>query len=423
MYTGSLCAVVFHRLVYFLEFGIALTLFFSGLYAVANRLDLQRNVIHLLVVAMLLRVGTAGVVDTLGTVFGQVDSGRFDRALWQTAEGLRSGVVTAPYETATSIGDLFYIPYTAVYAPVYAVFGHHTLLVRTAFAFVGTLVVLNVFRIGKALYGQNAGLCAGCLAAVFPYWLYLSTIFYRDMLIMLVSSQMLYMMVRWEQDRTLAGVAGVAALAFVSLLLRPENVLPVGVAAGFSCYALFRDFGFVTKLTVLATIAVGTFRGLQSVGVNGTSIVARQLSKERAQLAEGGGAYLGNVVFEGVWSLVAFAPVGAVYFLLVPFPWQVHNILALVALLQNLVVWYPVVVLSVAGLGYAASRRPIPTLVLAGFAISGIAGYGLIEANMGPALRHRAQFQFVVFVFAALPLAERIQFALPTDRPAGEVGS
>lgn len=112
--------------------------------------------------------------------------------------------------------------------------------------------------------------------------------------------------------------------------------------------------------------------------------------------------------------MVACLPLGAVYFLLVPFPWQIHNTLALTALVQNLFAWYQAIVLAVLGISILAWNRPNATLILVGFALSGVVSYGLIEGNMGPAMRHRSQLQIVLVVAAVTAVAENVEFKLPT---------
>ena len=59
-------------------------------------------------------------------------------------------------------------------------------------------------------------------------------------------------------------------------------------------------------------------------------------------------------------------------------------------------------------------RRILPLLAFAGV---GLVGYGLVEGNLGPALRHRSQFQFVFFVLAGIALSRRLRIRAeaPTD--------
>jgi hypothetical protein len=66
-------------------------------------------------------------------------------------------------------------------------------------------------------------------------------------------------------------------------------------------------------------------------------------------------------------------------------------------------------------------------LPLLAFALTGLFTYGLVEGNIGPAMRHRSQFQFVVFAFAGVALARRVRiarlWAITVDYEDGEVQS
>lgn len=50
------------------------------------------------------------------------------------------------------------------------------------------------------------------------------------MLIMLVLSQLLYVLVKWEQSPTVCGAVTALGVVSVAVMLRPENILPIGVA-------------------------------------------------------------------------------------------------------------------------------------------------------------------------------------------------
>jgi hypothetical protein len=125
-------------------------------------------------------------------------------------------------------------------------------------------------------------------------------------------------------------------------------------------------------------------------------------------------AYLTGVAYSSLIELFVFAPIGGLYFLLVPFPWQMVNLLALIAIGQNLLIWYPVIILSIFGFRdalHAPSGEQIALPLLA-FCLAGIFAYGLVEGNIGPVLRHRSQFQFVLFVFAGIALSRRVEVRL-----------
>lgn len=382
------------------------------LVGIWNVLELSKQVRYLLLCGFGLRVGTATVVDQLGTFADQVDYYAYERVLEWTATLLRDGVVTFPFAAAAANkGSLFYIPYTLIYTPVYAVFGHHTLFVRIVGAFIGVLFVLTVYRIGVELGGETAGLYAGVIATVFPYWLYLSAILYRDMLIMLVLGQLVYVLLRWEQSRPVPDAVAAVGLAGLSVILRPENVLPIGVAFCIRGYDSLRTAPLAARLTGVSGIGIVSFVILTRIGIDFGALKLHRVAIQREYLTRGGGVYLDGIVFDSIGSVLSFLPVGAVYFLLVPFPWQIHNELALLALVQNLLLWYPLIVLAVLGMPTLVDERPVCSVLVVGFIVAGVLGYGLLEGNMGPALRHRSQFQFLFVVLAGIMLARRIELA------------
>jgi hypothetical protein len=87
------------------------------------------------------------------------------------------------------------------------------------------------------------------------------------------------------------------------------------------------------------------------------------------------------------------------------------DLMAMIAIGQNLFIWYPVLALSVVGLHDALHVRSGKKMVLPllAFSLAGVFTYGLVEGNIGPALRHRSQFQFVLFVLAGVALARRVR--------------
>jgi hypothetical protein len=357
-----------------------------------------------------LRSVAAIIVELTGTAFGQVDFYEFDNALWEVAQSVRAGVITAPLELASQTGNLYYIPYTTVYSPVYVIFGHRSLLMRFMFALIGTLFVFNAYRLGRAAYTERAGLYTAGFAAVFPYWLYLSAIFYRDMLIMLVLSQILLIAIESDQTKIIFSVINLTGLSIVAIMLRPENAPVVGILFMMYVYNLLKCVDYIPSIVSNVIIIPIAIIAINTVREQILSISIRRMNRLIDGLARSGGAYLTNISFN-TWSAVfSFASIGSVYFLFVPFPWQLHNTLALVAFLQNLIIWYPIAFISLLGFPYVYSRNRFIGITLVAFAISGIVPYGLIERNMGPALRHRSQFQIPFFVCAAVWIEERFRF-------------
>jgi hypothetical protein len=151
----------------------------------------------------------------------------------------------------------------------------------------------------------------------------------------------------------------------------------------------------------------------------GNQLVVDQLADQRQWLARPNpGAYLPGFVYDSLYELFVFAPIGAVHFALVPFPWHVVDLLSMIAFWQNVFIWYPVVLLSILGFRdsiHESSGLKI-VLPLVAFSLVGMLGYGVVEGNVGPSMRHRSQFQFVFFVFAGVALSKRVRISAFAER-------
>jgi hypothetical protein len=150
----------------------------------------------------------------------------------------------------------------------------------------------------------------------------------------------------------------------------------------------------------------------------GSKLVVDRLADRRQWLARPNpGAYLPGFVYESLYELFVFTPIGALQFALVPFPWHVVDLLSTIAFWQNVFLWYPVVILAILGFrdSFSVSSGLQMSLPLVAFSLAGILGYGIVEGNVGPTMRHRSQFQFVFFVFAGVSLSNRVRISVFSD--------
>jgi hypothetical protein len=376
----------------------------------------RRSVWALAFTAFVFRVGYVLIDRVVGIYAGGGDQSAYDATFWFVAEQWRSGVLLAPLQYGMSPGNdgYYMLIYSAVFSPAYAIFGHITTLPRIQMALVGTLTVVNIYLITEHISSHRAGLIAGLIAAVFPYWVVLSGIIYRDMFIIFLFTLMAYYLVRWqagERDRSIPVVATVAAL--IGLSLRLINIIAIGSMAVATVYLMVDRKSIRYAGAAMSGLAA---TGLVYLNFGGYFEVDRLADRRMWLARESPGAYLSGVVYESYLELLAFAPTGAFYFFLTPFPWHVIDLMAVIAIAQNLFLWYPVLILSVIGFRDVLHVRNgiEATLPLVVFSLAGIFGYGLVEGNIGPAIRHRSQFQFAFFVLAGVTLAERIRVVWPS---------
>jgi 4-amino-4-deoxy-L-arabinose transferase-like glycosyltransferase len=348
------------------------------------------------------------LVDNKLRVFaGSGDASSYEATLWFVAEQWRSEILAAPLHVFAGPGHAGYyeVLYSAVLAPIYLLFGRSPILIRLAMALIGAIVVVNVYRLARELGDHRAGLYAAGITAVFPYWIQLSGILYRDMLLILLLTWTTLFLVRW-QDRNRGYVLVLSLFAAgLALSLRLINIAPVGAMIGVTIYMKFETSIRQKAYTIVAISVMGV--GFLAKFRN--QITVSELANRRLWLARPKPAsYFTGVAYGNIVELIMFAPVGIFYFVLVPFPWQTVNTLAIIAIVQNLLIWYPIILFAILGVRNAINEPSGTAKVtpLVTFAFAGIFSYGLVEGNIGPAMRHRSQFQFIFFTLAGIGLSE-----------------
>jgi len=321
------------------------------------------------------------------------------------------------YQYGVSPGNdgYYMLVYSSVFSPAYAIFGHVVTIPRLQMALIGTLVVVNVYCIGRVLSGHRAGFAAGLITAIFPYWIVLSGIIYRDMFAVFLFSMMAYYLVRWQSGEQTPKML-VFFLIFTGLALSIRLVNLIAVGALFATVAFL--FVGIDLRGFAAAVIMATVAATSMYYQFGSKLVIDELAGQRRWLARPNpGTYLPVFAYESLNELFVFAPIGALHFALVPFPWHIVDLLSAIAFLQNVFIWYPAVILAVLGFrdSFSVSSGLQMSLPLIAFSLTGILGYGLVEGNVGPAIRHRSQFQFVFFVFAGIALSNRVRISTPSD--------
>jgi len=403
---------------------LLLALLASMIWVYLDRMGALRSVWIITFAGFAARIAFV-LVDSFVELFGLFDDAvLYERTLWFVAQQWQTGVLFAPFQVSSGPGHggHFEILFSAVLSPVYFLFGRSPILVRLTMAFVGVLVVVNVFLIGRELLDDRAGVWAASIAAFFPYWIYLSGILYRDTLVVLFYTWMIYFLLRWEKKGSRLALTLCLLATTLGLSLRLQNIPIVLALFGMVVFVQYDpNIGemVASGVAFLGALFVFLNRWGDHVSVEGLAAQRRILAREKP------GSYLTAFGYESLPELVAFAPIGMLYFVLVPFPWQAVDGLVVVAILQNVLIWYPVILFAILGVRDSMTIRgsratvPLVTFVLAGFFI-----YGLVEGNIGPAMRHRSQFQFILFALAGVALSRRVRLKIlsethnaePTDR-------
>ena len=121
-------------------------------------------------------------------------------------------------------------------------------------------------------------------------------------------------------------------------------------------------------------------------------------------------------------NALTYLPLGLVYFLLSPFPWQVFTPRQVMAV-PDVLIWYTLLPFVVLGLATMIRHRfrdaAMLLLCIAGITIL----YSLVEGNIGIIFRHRSQVIAPLMVFAGVGIeawrVRRVRRSAVVPQPAG----
>jgi 4-amino-4-deoxy-L-arabinose transferase-like glycosyltransferase len=290
--------------------------------------------------------------------------------------------------------------YSYIGSIFYFIFGSSMLVMKLFNSFIGTLLVLNVYRISSLISGKKAALISSILIAFWPSVAFWASQNLRDSLVVLSISQVVFLFVmgKYSKDnkffyfmifpliaclllRYYIGIIISIALIIILLLqlAKINNYLRI-----FSYLVLLTIFGFILKFLIEYIPAIITL-----------------FNYRRNYLAEGGSAFLINVQYSNFGQMLLFIPLGLVYFLFSPFPGSATNIMQLLSSLEN-IIFYIIFLLAIGGMYRLVKDKKLKLTYFLSIIILSISlFYSVIEANIGTAYRHKMQILPFIIIIAS----------------------
>lgn len=309
---------------------------------------------------------------------------------------------------------------------LYRLFGSHVLLGQLVSVAFGTAAVAGVAFLGARVVGPRCGLLAGLLLALLPSQVLWSSLTLKDAAVWAMAvGTALAVRTTNRADSVRALAVGLGTLVVLSLLLghlRSHTlvvslwVLVLALVAGERRFREVRVASGVL-LALLLPLLVGLSVGgasllrdlddLPELRANNATGARSQVTGPSEPPAEPGASsepapvddgFLGEVV-----TNLRHLPSGLVVVSLRPFPWESGGGRAFTAARWETILWYPLLLLAVAGLRVAVTfHRDLLYPLLFGLGILFV--YALGEGNVGTAFRHRGELTWVVLLFAAIQL-------------------
>jgi hypothetical protein len=295
-------------------------------------------------------------------------------------------------------------------AVVYSVIGRNTLAIQFLNSVIGAATALLVFACAKHVYQNTrvAKIAAVCVG-FFPSLVLWSAQGLKDAPIVFVLVLAILASLRLNEKFSLKyavililGLFAILSLRFYvfymmvvaiggSFILGMQKITPTNFARQFVVLVLVGVSLTYLGVTRYANAQFARFGNLEAV------------QRSRSDLARAGSGFGQEVDVSTTEGAISTIPIGLIYLLFAPFPWQLVSLRQSITL-PEMVIWWLSFPLLVLGIWYSLKyklRQIAPILI---FTSMLSLAYSVFQGNVGTAYRQRAQLLVFYFVFVAVGL-------------------
>lgn len=294
---------------------------------------------------------------------------------------------------------------------LYLLIGRNILAAQSLCAVFGAATAPLMYFCAQKIYGnRRVSRISSVAVAVFPALVIWSSQLLKDGLIvfLLVLAMIMVMHIQTKLDYMALAVLGFSLFGILSLRFYIFYMVMTAVVGAFFVGVANSNQSIVRRTVMLVILGVGlTYFGvIRTANLN----LEEYGSLERIELSRGD---LANSADSGYGSdldvstpagaLIAL-PIGFVFLIFAPFPWEGGSFRQLIVIPETLV-WWSFLPIIVMGLIYTIRHRLRNAFPILTFTLMLTLAYSIFQGNVGTAYRQRTQIQVFLFIFFAVGIA------------------
>ncbi|MEP6847517.1 MAG: glycosyltransferase family 39 protein [Acidobacteriota bacterium] len=290
-------------------------------------------------------------------------------------------------------------------AGLYTVFGQNIFAAQSFCAVIGAATAPMVFFCSKRLF-ENTGVAkiSALCVAVFPAFIIWSGQLLKDGLIVFLLVLIMTMVLQLQSRFSYLSIVVLVVSLFSVMSLRFYifYMVAIAVTGSFLIGVTNSVDAIVRRTIVLVVIGVGlTYFGVaRNANVDltrfGNLDVLQTSRMDLARSAESG--YGEDTDVSTSSGALSALPIGFLYLMFAPFPWQINSFRAAITL-PEVLLWWAMIPVVIYGLWFSVRhrlRKAFPVLI---FSLLLTIAYSIFLGNVGTAYRQRTQIQVFLFIF------------------------
>ena len=292
-------------------------------------------------------------------------------------------------------------------AVIYVIVGRNILAAQFFCAVIGAATVPVAYHCSHNIFNnRRVGKITAFFVALFPAFVIWSCQLLKDgiMIFLLVLAMTMVIKLQKRFDYLALIILIFSLFCILSLRFYIFYMVAIAVVGSFVIGLSSSGRSIIRNLIAIAVIGLAlTYLGVlrnaeKSFGEYG-SLERIQVSRgDLAQTSSGFGKDIDVTTTSGAISAL---PVGFIYLMLAPFPWQITNFRQAITL-PDVLAWWLSIPILLSGFWYTVKHRLRAAISILIFSVMLMLAYSLFQGNVGTAYRQRTQIQVFLFMFVAV---------------------
>jgi 4-amino-4-deoxy-L-arabinose transferase-like glycosyltransferase len=293
-------------------------------------------------------------------------------------------------------------------AALYAITGRNIFAAQSFCAVFGAATApLVYFCSTKIFKNKGVGRFACVAVAIFPAFVIWSGQLLKDGLIVFLLVLAITMVLQLQERLDYAAVvlllislAGILSLRFYIFYM-----VGVAVVGSFLIGTTNSARSIARRTAVLIVLGLGlTYFGVTRTATTDLSTYGNleQLQRSRLDAAQSSkSGFAEDVDVSTTQGALSAVPVGFIYLMLAPFPWEVTSLRQSITL-PEVLVWWSMIPVMVYGLWWSIRHKLRSAFPIIIFTLMLTLAYSIFQGNVGTAYRQRTQIQVFLFMFVGV---------------------
>lgn len=292
-------------------------------------------------------------------------------------------------------------------AGIYLFVGQNILAAQSFCALIGAATAPLIYKCSFEIFGnRRISKVSALLVGFYPAFIVWTGQLLKDGIVIFLLVLAITTILQLQKKFTYLNITllGFSLFGIFAIRFYIFYMVVAAVVGGFVVGFTSSTRAVINRVTILFFIGLGlTFFGVMNKAGSDIDEFAnlKRIQESRLDLSAQGSGFGKDIDVSTTEGALTVLPIGFVYLLLAPFPWQADNLRQAITI-PEVMIWWAALPILILGFWYTIKHRLRAALSMLIFTFMLTVAYSLFQGNVGTAYRQRTQIQVFMFIFIAV---------------------